>query len=359
MIPKKISIIGLGLIGGSIAKALHKNSKNYLLQGFDKPGILSKVIEDGEIKISLDSIEQAADSDFIFLCLPTELSLKALETLAPLIDNHTVITDVCGVKGVFEENWSKLKSRGIYIGGHPMTGKEAGGYINSDPILFENSVYVVSDKYEKNEKISELLDIIRLLGARIRYLDPFIHDRVISRVSHLPQLISVILVNAAAELSNGINYLDFAAGGFRDMTRIASSNFDIWKSVLKLNREEIIDAIEIVHKNLTKLEDILEEGSIEELEKMFSNARTRRDAIPKNTKGFINPLVDVFVYVKDEPGVLSRLTTLLYENDLNIKDIELLKIREGTGGTFRVSFDCEKTAEKAKLLIEESGFSTK
>ncbi len=356
---KKISIIGLGLIGGSIAKALKKSELSYIVESYDKKEVLKKALSEKTIEFALDSIESSANSDFIFLCLPTEISLEVLGKLAPLISSSTVITDVCGMKGIFENKWKKLNSKGIYIGGHPMTGKEANGYINSDPLLFENAVYIISSSAEKNERLNELVNIVEHFGARVRFLDPFLHDKVIARVSHLPQLLSVALVNSTFQDGDEVNYLDFAAGGFRDMTRIASSDFDIWKAICKLNREEIITSIEVIHQNLTQIEDLLEGGAIDNLEVLFHQARERRDEIPKNTKGFINPLFDVFVYVKDEPGVLSNLTTLLYKNNINIKDIELLKIREGTGGTFRISFDSEKNANKARLLIEQSGFATR
>ena len=367
---KNISIIGLGLIGGSIAKALknslpekysggEQNSSSFIIRGFDRPEIIKEALLDKTIDERLNSIEDSKDSDVIFLCLPTKLSLEYFIRLAPVIKEGTIITDVCGVKGVFENEWKKINSKGFYIGGHPMTGKETSGYKGSDPLLFENSVYIISASAKKIKVLDEFLKIIKYLGARIRFLDPFVHDRVISRVSHLPQLLSVALVNTAAENENDINYLDFAAGGFRDMTRIAASNFDIWEPVLKLNREEIIKAIEILKDNLEKIEGYVSNYDNEKLNSMFQKARIKRDEIPKNTKGFINPLSDIFIYVKDEPGVLSKLTTLLYHNKINIKDIELLKIREGTGGTFRMSFENEETAQRAKRLVEESGFATK
>ncbi len=355
---KNISIIGLGLIGGSIAKALKNNSNQIVIKGFDKKEILKEALKDKSIDFPLGKIEEAKDSDIIFLCLPTELSLQYFKILAPVINDETILTDVCGVKGAFEDEWKKINSKGSYIGGHPMTGKETSGYNSSDPLLFENSVYIISESAKSDNKLNEFLEVINLLGARIRFLDPYLHDKVISRVSHLPQLLSVALVNSVSENGN-INYLDFAAGGFRDMTRIASSSFDIWESVLKLNNKAIVDSIELLIKNLNQIEDQLKTGDLKSLEASFQKARTRRDEIPKNTKGFINPLVDVFIYVKDEPGVLSKLTTLLFNNNINIKDLELLKIREGTGGTFRVSFESEEIAFKAKEIMEKSGFATK
>lgn len=362
---KVISIIGLGLIGGSIAKALRydlsdkkKDTGNFILKGFDRDDVLRDALNDGAIDQKINIIEEVKDSDFIFLCLPTELSLNKFKLLGSIINEKCIITDVCGIKGAFEDEWKKLKSKGTYIGGHPMTGKETSGYSNSDPLLFENSVYIISDTEKDKSRVGELVEIINLLGARIRFLDPYLHDKVIARVSHLPQLLSIALVNSVSE-NGGLNYLDFAAGGFRDMTRIASSSFEIWESVLILNRKEIISAIELLNKNLVKTIELLQAEDSEALDSLFKKARVKRDEIPKNTKGFINPLFDVFIYVKDEPGVLSKLTTLLFENEINIKDLELLKIREGTGGTFRFSFENEETARKAKALIEQSGFATK
>ena len=356
---KNISIIGLGLIGGSIAKALKNNSASLHIRGFDKKDILEEAVKDGSIDGALNSIEESVNSDIIFLCLPTELSLEYFIKLAPIISEDTIISDVCGVKGIFETNWRKLNSKGFYIGGHPMTGKETSGYISSDPLLFENSVYIISESAKKLTDLDEFLQVIKLLGARIRILDPYIHDKVISRVSHLPQLLSIALVNAAGENGNGVNYLDFAAGGFRDMTRIASSNYEIWEAVLKLNKDEILNSIDKLNNKLLKIEELLKENNFNDLQLLFQKASIKRDAIPKNAKGFLNPLYDLFIYVKDEPGVLSKLTTLMYKNNISIKDIELLKIREGTGGTFRISFESEKIGLTAKKLIEEAGFTTK
>jgi prephenate dehydrogenase len=358
---KNISIIGLGLIGGSIAKALKQNSSPLLIKGFDRKDVLENALKEKVIDQSLNSIEDAKDSDIIFLCMPTKESLNIFIKMAPLLNEGTIISDVCGVKSVFQEVWQKTKSKGIYIGGHPMTGKETSGYSSSDPFLFENAVYIISSFAKEEKNLNEFLDIIRSLGARVRFLDPYLHDKVISKVSHLPQLLSVALVNSVGENGNSsgeINYLDFAAGGFRDMTRIASSSFEIWEAVLKLNRKEIVNAIEALNKKLTQIEELVQNGDMKTLRSLFQDARTRRDVIPKNTKGFINPLFDIFIYVEDKAGVLSKLSTLMYENNINIKDVEILKIREGAGGTMRFSFENNEFADRARQLIEQAGFKT-
>jgi prephenate dehydrogenase len=355
---KNISIIGLGLIGGSLAKAIKNFNFSYSISGYDLKEVSGLALREKVIDSILNSEEEACGSDLIFLCLPTELSFQVFSKITPLLKQDSIITDVCGVKGIFENKWKTMDSKGIYIGGHPMAGKEVGGYENSDPLLFENTVYILSGEKIENENYSILIEIIKGIGSRIKFLNPFIHDEIVANVSHLPQLVSIALVNAVSE-DGDINFLDFAAGGFRDMTRIASSDFNIWESVIKNNKTSILQALSRFNLAMIEIIDLMMKDDLPSLKKLFETARLRRDEIPKNTKGFLNPLFDLYVYVKDEPGVLSKLTTVLYENSINIKDIELLKIREGAGGTFRISFDTSETAEKAKRLIEKSGFTTK
>jgi len=356
---KTISIIGLGLIGGSIAKGLRKQAEGITINAYDYKDVIEQAISEENIDSKLTSIESAADSDIIFLCLPTGESLNALRKIAPLVKSGALITDVAGVKSIFYEEWKNIESRGTFIGGHPMTGKEKGGYENSDPLLFENSVYILSSSLDENENFTLLKSIIKKLGARIKFVDPYLHDKVIAFVSHLPQLSSVALVNSASKKDDDINFLDFAAGGFRDMTRIASSGFNIWGSVIKQNKKFILEALSAFQEELELMKEYVGAENLTALESLFESSARRRDEIPKNTKGFLNPLFEIYVYVKDEPGVLSKLTTALFDNSINIKDLELLKIREGTGGTFRISLESQSDAEAAKQLIENLGFTTK
>jgi prephenate dehydrogenase len=350
-----ISIIGLGLIGGSIAKAL-RQSAGIKISAYDTNEVLLTAYSLGVIDKKLENVEQSLESEIIFLCLPVDESIKTFTKLIPLLNENQIITDVCGVKSPFREIWNQSSSIGIYVGGHPMTGKEVSGFQNSDPTLFENAVYILCDAESKNPKINSLLEIINLLGARITFLNSKVHDIVVASVSHLPQLIAVSLINSASLKENDINFFDFAAGGFRDMTRIASSDFEIWKSVFGYNKKNIVYAIDNFINDLQNMKKIISSGDSESIHKKFESARIKRDEIPRNTKGFINSLSNIFVYVKDEPGVLAKLTSLLYNNGINIKDLELLKVREGTGGTFRVSFESDEIAKRAKSFLSESGF---
>lgn len=356
---KNISIIGLGLIGGSIAKALKKSNISFEISAYDKDEILSKALSEKTIDKTLTVIEDSLTSDLIFLCLPVEISLKYLKELAPKLVEGQIISDVSGIKGIFEDEWLKINTKGIYIGGHPMTGKELGGYNNSDPLLFENSVYILSDQQKDSPLFDEFINVIEATGSRITLLNPYVHDKVVAYVSHLPQLMSVSLVNNSVIKKNEINFSNFAAGGFRDMTRIASSDFSIWEKIIAFNKDEIIEAIESMKDELDIMEELIKDGNYHLLAEKFEKARIKRDEIPKDTKGFLTQLYDLFVFVTDQPGVISRISTALFNNNINIKDIELLKIREGTGGTFRLSFESEEDVIKAGEIIKKEGFEIK
>ncbi len=351
-----ISIIGLGLIGGSIAKGLKGHDHSFRIYAFDKADVLDKALGQKIIDDKLNSIEESINSEIIFLCLPLEHSLSTFEKIIPILKDDSILTDVCGIKGAFEKQWNENKNKGLYIGGHPMTGKEKGGFDNSDPLLFENAVYILSDSNKESPNTQKLVDVLKLLGSRITFLNPFLHDKVVARVSHLPQLLSVGLVNSTTKGFENINPLDFAAGGFRDMTRIASSDFNIWKEVLKLNKLEILSALNSLQNEIDDIRRYLINDSSDKLNSMFNSASEKRDEIPKNTKGFVSPLYDVFVFVNDVPGIISRLSTALFNARINIKDIELLKIREGSGGTFRLSFESANDVHRAKEILVNNGF---
>lgn len=354
----RLAIIGLGLIGASLAKSLKHISPSIQIAAFDFPEILDIAIGDKTIDQKLDSIQDALGYELIFLALPINESLAVFKTLSPLLKPHHIISDLCSVKGVFAEEWSKLKSEGVYIGAHPMTGKEKGGYQNSDNLLFENSIYIISEHCKNLNVLTIYLEIIKSIGARVAFLDPYLHDKIVAKVSHLPQLLSVLLVNQTAPTKDGIQYADFAAGGFRDMTRIASSDFKVWEPILKYNNKEILAAIDSFINDLIKLKKNITDKDSLSTGELFSSARILRDETPINNKGFLDPLFDISVFLKDEPGMISKISTVLFENNINIKDIELLKIREGSGGNFKLYFESKSEANRARIILEGSGFKT-
>lgn len=353
----RIAILGLGLIGGSFAKAIKHSDNNIVISAFDKPDVLQKAFTEKVIDELLTNVDEALGYDLVIIALPIEQSLKVFKELAPKLSANQIISDLCSVKGIFADVWKTISSKGTYIGAHPMTGKEKSGYDNSDLLLYENSVFIVCPEKAHDEKLKAYNGFIKLTGARIVLLDAHLHDRITAHVSHLPQLLSVLLMNQANDKIEDINLLDFAAGGFRDMTRIASSDFRIWKSIIQYNKKEILKTLNLFQDQIYSLQKLLEAENYQSIENQFEKAGLARNEIPINTKGFIDPLFDITVFVKDQPGMISKISTILFENNINIKDVELLKIREGTGGNFKFYFESETDAQKAKLLIVSAGFN--
>ena len=210
---------------------------------------------------------------------------------------------------------------------------------------------------QQTKNHSELLaKFFNSLDARIFTIDPATHDSIVAAVSHLPQLAAVALMNTVGKQHpNSPAHLSLAAGGFRDMTRIASSRFEMWKDILSANRKEIGKALRLFINQLEKIASVVDSNP-SLLSAEFKTSRNLRLHIPQSMKGFMSPLVDLSVFVEDKPGELARLTSSLAKQKINIKDMELLKVREGRGGTFRLSFENRSVSNEAARILQRAGF---
>jgi len=270
---------------------------------------------------------------------------------------NTIVTDTGSVKREVVEQAQRLFPKGNFIGGHPMTGSEFSGIGAAHPLLFQNALYILTPaRTTKKQDLRLLAQFIHSLDARIFIIDPATHDSVVAAVSHLPQLAAVALMNSVGkEHPDAPGHLAFAAGGFRDMTRIASSPFKMWRDILSANKKEISKALRIYIKQLKKIDSRIE-TSPRRLSAEFQTSYRLRSRIPRSMKGFLNPLVELSVFLEDKPGELARLTSVLSINKINIKDLELLKVREGRGGTFRLSFENQTVANQATAILQNAGF---
>lgn len=356
---ERVAIIGIGVIGGSLALAWKERLPKLHVIGYDKPDILAQAQARGIIHESASSPAEAVENaDVVFLAVPLSAMESTMTAIAPHLSPHTLVTDVGSVKQPVIQAARRILPNGTrFIGGHPMTGSERSGLDGADAFLFENALYILCTDEKDSHSYTALTSLVEGTGARVLPLDDIQHDRVVACVSHLPQLLAVSLVNVAADQ----NHLDpmtlqLAAGGFRDMTRIASSPFEMWSPVLQSNARDIEQALFAMIDALNHLRRQLSgDGTLEELRSLFEKACIVRKKIPQNSKGFMRPLSDVYVYAKDEPGVLAHITGTLFQQDISIKDIELLKIREGTGGAFRLSFASECAADAAVTALNSHG----
>lgn len=352
-----VGIAGLGLIGGSLAKAIRHQFPDIRISGFDFSDVLKKAESQNLIDESLQPPDRLLQCDLIILSLPIYSSLNLFEELYPKLNENQVLIDVCSVKSPFINLKKKHQSRGKYFGLHPMAGKEKGGLENSDHLLFENAVCFVCDD-EMNDNTEATLNFLKCTGLRFTFIDAELHDRIVAEVSHLPQLVSIALVNSVSKSEAEFNFINFAGSGFRDMTRIASSNFTLWNEILSANKVNVISSLENFKSQIEKMIVNLRNDDYELLKHQFESANKNRNEIPFNNKGFIQPLFDITVFLEDKAGTLNRLTSILANHNLNIKDIELLKIREGSGGNFRLYFDSAESAKKAYQILKENNFVT-
>jgi prephenate dehydrogenase len=355
---KNITIIGVGVIGGSLGLSIKKHYPAVRIVGVDKRNVLRKALKRGAIDHATTNLRKAlSKADLVFLATPVSVIQKSLPKVAAFTSPHTLVTDVGSVKRTIMRSASRLFPRGNFVGGHPMAGVELSGVDAAHPLLFENAVYVLSPmKSNPAGMLRQFADFLKELGARVVLLDPKTHDEVASVVSHLPQLTAVALTNVAGkEHRSGRRHLRLAAGGFRDLTRIASSRPEMWKDILEFNRDEIDKSVVLLIRELQRYRTYLRKRS-KDLPAKFRSARKIRDSIPKSMKGFLHPLAELYVFVKDKPGMMAKMTSVLAKADINIKDIELVKIREGRGGTFRLAFESKETSARASVILKRVGF---
>ena len=361
---QKIALIGLGLIGGSLALAIKKHNKHVVINGYDFPEVLEKATHRKAIDNACSTIEETVESaDLVILAVPIGKILFFLSEIAPFLKKGAIVTDVGSVKTpVMHHAERVLQQDVLFIGGHPMAGSEKSGIHHADPYLFENATYAICPPVGEEDIFYSsvrhpFVQLIESIGARIIILDSEKHDKIAAAVSHLPQLLATTLMNYVGHLhENDDSYLRLAAGGFRDMTRIASSRFDTWKDIFESNQALIIDVLDGFIDEIQAIKELFTLSKLEYLDSNFTRASTLRNLIPKNSKGFLHPLADVYVYAEDKPGFLFHLTSILHKSNINIKDLELLKIREGIEGVFRISFENQPIAQLAIKVLTQANY---
>lgn len=356
-----VVVVGLGLLGGSLALALKRRSPELRMVGVDHPDIQQEALLTGAIDEAPPLDVALPMGDVVVLALPIDVMLDLMPRIGTLVRPDALVTDMGSVKEVVMRRARGFFRPGQFIGGHPMAGSEHTGFKHADGALFENAVYVLTPESQTPQAhIDRLSEILQPTGARFLVLDAYSHDRIAAFVSHLPQLLATTLTNTVAEADREQpGLLHLAAGGFRDMTRVASSSYGIWRSILAHNPTHIDEALAAMQDNLAVLRAQLHHGEYGAVGDCFVEAAQTRARIPQRTKGFLLPLYEVLVRCPDEPGILLRLVRAVAETGNNIKDIELLKIREGEAGTFRLAFALPEEARDAVHALQAAGFVAK
>ncbi|HID95306.1 MAG TPA: prephenate dehydrogenase [Candidatus Latescibacteria bacterium] len=359
---QNITIIGVGLIGGSLAMALKRLGSGLRITGISRRPSLEKAGELGAIDqgYGYESLEEGIrEADIIFLCTPIFRIIELLEDVGRYAKGGAIVTDVGSTKARIASVAKEVLPGDIYfIGGHPMVGSEKSGVMASDPFLFQNAIYVLTPGKNVPVEVSDAFSaFVERLGARVVLMGPHTHDMIAATVSHLPQMMAIALVRMVGEMNQqNPLFLRLAAGGFRDLTRIASSPYEIWKDICGTNRTEITCMID---RYITELEKLKGRIGSDKLSEDFRIANITRSAIPKDSKGFLSPLYEIVVVAEDKPGVIAEISATIAQENINIKDIEVLKVREGEGGTIRLAFESEEAADRAVALLSQRGIQAR
>lgn len=281
---KKITIIGVGLIGGSLGLALKEKKANFKIVGIDKQEIIEKAIARGAIDEGTVNLKEGIEeADIVIIATPVKTILNLLTQINPFLKKGCLVTDTGSTKGQIVERADKVLSKDIFfIGGHPMAGSEEYGIKSANSHLFQDKTYILTPTKKSNliaiEKISSL---IKMIGAKRLILNSLEHDRIVGTVSHLPQIMAVSLVNMVSELvrkENNNNYFKAVGEGFKDITRIASSPYKIWEDICDTNQENILEMIREFRNYLGVIEDKLKNNP-NSLKEEFRKASKLRENI--------------------------------------------------------------------------------
>ena len=336
-----IGFIGLGLIGGSIAKALRAAHPEDTFIAYNRSkASLIEAMADGTINQATDAIGPGfSECDIIFLCAPVSVNIRCLETLKPIIKPDCILTDVGSVKTTIHEAVCQMGLTSHFIGGHPMAGSEKIGYSNAKIHLLENAYYILTPGEGTTEVMLEtMIDIVKDIHAIPVTLNYREHDRITAAISHLPHIIAYTLVNLVKESDNPDGLMRMlAAGGFKDITRIASSSPEMWQQICTENKAQITDMLKLYICRMTEIGDAIQSDDLQGLLDTFASAKEYRDDIPKShAKSLLAPSYEIFVDLVDESGAIATIATILATNNISIMNIGIVHNREFQEGVLHI-----------------------
>ena len=364
------SFFGLGLIGGSIARAIRASHPDCFIRACDTDSsTLRLALEEGVIDEASERIDEEngmafTDCDFLFLCAPVSQNDSNLRLIRKFLlsegrtHSNCILTDVGSVKSTIHASIEELGLTSCFIGGHPMAGSERIGFQNSKASLLENAYYILTPTPDvSGEQAERYAALVKAMGAIPLILDYRQHDYVTAAISHLPHVIASSLVNLvkASDNEDGIMKL-VAAGGFKDITRIASSSTVMWQQICLTNKENISQLLERYISSLEKVKDEIDRSDAAQLYHFFDTARSYRDSFIDASSGPIKRVYTINVEIPDEAGSLASVATLLALNHISIKNIGIAHNRESEDGVLRIEFYEEASIEKAEKLLGSRGY---
>ena len=357
---KTIYIAGLGLIGASMALGIKRDHPDYEILGYNRSQASRDIALDrGMIDRATDDFVSFAPlADVIILTLPIKQTIAFIKELANLdLKEGVIISDAGSTKSAIVATAEKcFADKSVrFVGAHPMAGSHKTGAASADVNLFENAYYIFTpSSLTTSDTLEEMRDLLSGLHARFIEIDAEEHDRVTSQISHFPHILASGLMEQTASYAEEHEMARrFAAGGFRDMTRIAESEPGMWTSILLSNRETIIERIEDFKRRLDEVEQAISKGDENQIWNFFNQAREQRQAMEIHKRGGVDSSFDLYVDVPDEEDVILRILELLRGTSLvNIHINE--ENREDVHGILQISFKNAQDLKRAEQVITEN-----
>ncbi len=353
----KIGIIGLGLIGGTLAKTVRRVYPHMEILACDPDDeSLALALKEGVITQSCTALTPELKScRYLFLCAPVQENAVFLSKLAPFLSENCILTDTGSVKSAIHED---VRARGIasyFIGGHPMAGSEKSGYANATPYLFENAYYIITHEDSVPPRlVEEYRDFIASLGCIPFLMAPAEHDYATAAVSHLPHILASSLVHLVQSLDNEEEYMkSIAAGGFKDLTRIASSSPVMWQEICEANCTQIIRLMDHFMEAMEQMKADIAASDSGRLLSFFQGAKDYRDSLPIKKSGPLPCVYELYCDLIDEAGGIATIATILATNGINIKNIGIIHNREFEDGVLRIEFYEEEALQNALTQLRK------
>lgn len=412
---RRITLVGFGLLAGSIAAAVKQAGFATKIRAVSSKASLDKARDLGlaDEFFGYDQVEEwSKDTDLILLCAPILHILKTIDALSKVswaargsegapaslgspasecAQKTCLVSDIGSTKVEICKAGVKLPVPFRFVGSHPMAGSEKSGCENNDPAIFENAYWFVCPPEGTEESVyAPLLELVKFLGANAVVFPPEHHDRTMAWVSHMPQMLSSTLAGNLPERLLAHNYQHYAGRAFRDMTRIAASSWGMWHDIAVTNRDETVRALEEVRDGANKTIDAMKaidsgaaiSGALScatsgganlassaastpvddksaALAAIFKQGNEGRASLFAPGRNAASAFFEITVPLKDKPGALLSVMQPLAEEGLNIRDIELMKVRENVAGTLLLAFKTEAEAARAVKLLKYLGYEVK
>jgi prephenate dehydrogenase len=350
---EKVAIIGTGLIGGSIGLALRAGGAEVV--GHDDDYVATRAaLQRGAILRATSTASAAVEgAELVILAVPVDRMPEVCAQIVPGPD--AVITDVGSAKFDAVAH-GEAAFGGRFIGGHPMAGSERQGVEAADAALFQGAYWILTPTPATADRsYAVVAELAGRLGATPVAVDPAVHDALVARLSHLPQLVASALVEVAVTTGDQDALLGLAAGGFRDVTRIAASDADLWVAILRANRSAVLDALDGLERKFEDLGALLRDGHWDELRRFLDSARRARlQLFAKPVYGGDPVALDLMI--PDRPGVLAEVTTAAGEIGANIEDLRIIHSTEGGRGRLHLVVAGEEKARRLESALARLGY---